>query len=140
MDNVELLLEECGGTLADICKCTIYLTDIRHREPVYRVLGERLRGVFPVFTGLVVGRSRGPSGSSRSGHRRDRGAAVTFSLAARCAASGRFGIAVTSSSPAVAARCAHARAGVGAAPRRTSPTRRSAPPSTSCSSAPTPSR
>ena len=54
MDNVEQLLEECGGTLADICKCTIYLTDIRHREPVYRVLGERLRGVFPVFTGLVV--------------------------------------------------------------------------------------
>jgi uncharacterized Ntn-hydrolase superfamily protein len=40
---------------------------------------------------------------------------VTFSLAARCAASGRFGIVVTSSSPAVAARCAHARAGVGAA-------------------------
>jgi uncharacterized Ntn-hydrolase superfamily protein len=40
---------------------------------------------------------------------------LTFSLAARCAASGRFGIVVTSSSPAVAARCAHARAGVGAA-------------------------
>jgi uncharacterized Ntn-hydrolase superfamily protein len=40
---------------------------------------------------------------------------VTFSLAARCAASGRFGIVVTSSSPAVAARCAHARARVGAA-------------------------
>jgi uncharacterized Ntn-hydrolase superfamily protein len=47
--------------------------------------------------------------------RRDRGALVTFSLAARCAESGRFGIVVTSSSPAVAARCAHARAGVGAA-------------------------
>jgi uncharacterized Ntn-hydrolase superfamily protein len=40
---------------------------------------------------------------------------VTFSLAARCPESGRFGIIVTSSSPAVAARCAHARAGVGAA-------------------------
>ena len=40
---------------------------------------------------------------------------MTFSLAARCAASGRFGIVVSSSSPAVAARCAHARAGVGAA-------------------------
>jgi uncharacterized Ntn-hydrolase superfamily protein len=40
---------------------------------------------------------------------------VTFSLAARCAASGRFGIVVSSSSPAVGARCAHARAGVGAA-------------------------
>jgi uncharacterized Ntn-hydrolase superfamily protein len=40
---------------------------------------------------------------------------VTFSLAARCADSGRFGIVVSSSSPAVAARCAHARAVVGAA-------------------------
>ena len=37
-----------------LCKCTVYLTDIRYREPVYRVLGERLRGVFPAFTGLVV--------------------------------------------------------------------------------------
>ena len=34
--------------------CTVYLTDIRHREPVYRVLGRRLKGVYPVFTGLVV--------------------------------------------------------------------------------------
>jgi enamine deaminase RidA (YjgF/YER057c/UK114 family) len=54
MDNVELLLGECGASLSDICKVTVYLTDIRHREPVYRVLGERLRGVFPAFTGVVV--------------------------------------------------------------------------------------
>lgn len=54
MDNVELLLRECGASLSDICKVTVYLTDIRHREPVYRVLGERLRGVFPAFTGVVV--------------------------------------------------------------------------------------
>ncbi|MFE7352261.1 DUF1028 domain-containing protein [Streptomyces sp. NPDC057543] len=39
---------------------------------------------------------------------------MTFSLAARCARTGQFGVAVTSSSPAVAARCAHVRAGVGA--------------------------
>jgi uncharacterized Ntn-hydrolase superfamily protein len=38
---------------------------------------------------------------------------VTFSIAARCARTGKFGIAVASSSPCVAARCAHARAGVG---------------------------
>jgi len=38
---------------------------------------------------------------------------MTFSISARCAASGMFGIAIASSSPAVAARCAHARAGVG---------------------------
>ncbi len=39
---------------------------------------------------------------------------MTFSLVARCAKTGMFGMAVSSSSPAVAARCAHARAGVGA--------------------------
>jgi enamine deaminase RidA (YjgF/YER057c/UK114 family) len=54
MDNVEQLLGECGATLAQIASCHVYLTDIRHREAVYRVLGERLRGVFPCFTGLVV--------------------------------------------------------------------------------------
>lgn len=40
---------------------------------------------------------------------------MTFSLVGRCARTGRFGAVVTSSSPAVAARCAWARAGVGAA-------------------------
>ncbi|MCX6391953.1 MAG: RidA family protein [Actinobacteria bacterium] len=54
MDNIELLLAESGSELSHIVKCVIYLTDIRHREPVYRVLGERMPGVFPVFTGLVV--------------------------------------------------------------------------------------
>lgn len=53
-DNIELLLTECGARLEDIVSCDVYLTDIRHREPVYRVLGERLAGVHPVFTGLVV--------------------------------------------------------------------------------------
>ena len=38
---------------------------------------------------------------------------MTFSLIARCAATGQFGIVIASSSPAVAARCAHVRAGVG---------------------------
>ena len=39
---------------------------------------------------------------------------MTFSIVARCVKTGMFGVAVSSSSPAVAARCAHARAGVGA--------------------------
>jgi uncharacterized Ntn-hydrolase superfamily protein len=39
---------------------------------------------------------------------------MTFSLVARCRDTGMFGVAMTSSSPAVAARCAYARAGVGA--------------------------
>lgn len=39
---------------------------------------------------------------------------MTFSIVARCEKTGMFGLAVSSSSPAVAARCAFARAGVGA--------------------------
>ncbi|SDN92149.1 Uncharacterized conserved protein, Ntn-hydrolase superfamily [Lutimaribacter pacificus] len=39
---------------------------------------------------------------------------MTFSLVARCEKTGMFGVAISSSSPAVAARCAYARAGVGA--------------------------
>ena len=38
---------------------------------------------------------------------------MTFSIVARCATTGQFGMAISSSSPAVAARCAHVRAGVG---------------------------
>lgn len=40
---------------------------------------------------------------------------MTFSIIARCPQTGQFGAAVSSSSPAVAARCIRARAGVGAA-------------------------
>jgi uncharacterized Ntn-hydrolase superfamily protein len=39
---------------------------------------------------------------------------MTFSLVGRCADTGRLGVVVTSSSPAVAARCAWGRAGTGA--------------------------
>ena len=54
MANVAQLLEEAGARLEDICKITVYLTDPRHREPVYRVVGKWLKGVFPVSTGIVV--------------------------------------------------------------------------------------
>jgi enamine deaminase RidA (YjgF/YER057c/UK114 family) len=54
MENISLLLSECGAKLENICKVTVYLTDIRYREAVYRVLGRWMKGVYPVFTGLVV--------------------------------------------------------------------------------------
>jgi enamine deaminase RidA (YjgF/YER057c/UK114 family) len=54
MANVRQLLEEAGARLEDVCKVTVYLTDIRYREEVYRTIGGWLRGVFPVSTGLVV--------------------------------------------------------------------------------------
>lgn len=54
MANVKQLLEECGATLQDICKTTIYITDYAYREPVYRVIGRWLDGVHPCSTGLIV--------------------------------------------------------------------------------------
>jgi enamine deaminase RidA (YjgF/YER057c/UK114 family) len=54
MRNVKQLLSEAGGTLEHVCKLTIYLTDPRFREAVYRVVGRWLKGVFPVSTGVVV--------------------------------------------------------------------------------------
>jgi len=54
IDNVLLLLEEAGAQPEHIVSCHIYLTDIRYREAVYQVMGQRLRGVHYVSTGLVV--------------------------------------------------------------------------------------
>jgi enamine deaminase RidA (YjgF/YER057c/UK114 family) len=54
MKNVKVLLEEQGAKLEDICKITIFITDRAYREPVYRVIGKWLKGVFPVSTGIIV--------------------------------------------------------------------------------------
>jgi enamine deaminase RidA (YjgF/YER057c/UK114 family) len=54
MSNIKQLLHEAGGSLQHICKITIYLTDSRFRESVYRVVGRWLKGVYPVSTGVVV--------------------------------------------------------------------------------------
>ena len=42
MTNVETLLAEAGASIEHVVSCTVYLTDIRHREAVYWVLGRRL--------------------------------------------------------------------------------------------------
>jgi enamine deaminase RidA (YjgF/YER057c/UK114 family) len=54
MANIALLIEEAGARLADVCRITVYLTDVRHREAAYRVIGRHLKGVFPVSTGVIV--------------------------------------------------------------------------------------
>jgi enamine deaminase RidA (YjgF/YER057c/UK114 family) len=54
MSNINILLEEAGSGLEDICKIVIYLVDARYREQVYRVVGKWLKGVYPVSTGVVV--------------------------------------------------------------------------------------
>jgi len=54
MQNIRQLIEECGGTMEHLVKIVVYITDVRHREAIYRTMGEYLKGVYPVSTGLVV--------------------------------------------------------------------------------------
>ena len=54
MQNIRQLLTEAGGEMAHVVKLVVYITDIRHREAVYRTMGEYIQGVHPVCTGLVV--------------------------------------------------------------------------------------
>jgi len=54
MQNIRQLIEEAGGDMSHLVKVVVYITDIRHREAVYRTMGEYIKGVYPVSTGLVV--------------------------------------------------------------------------------------
>ena len=54
MQNIRQLIEEAGGKMEHLCKIVVYLTDVRHREAVYRTMGEYIKGVHPVSTGVVV--------------------------------------------------------------------------------------
>lgn len=54
MQNIRQLVEEAGGRMEHVVKLVVYLTDVRDREPVYRTMGEYIRGVHPVCTGLTV--------------------------------------------------------------------------------------
>jgi enamine deaminase RidA (YjgF/YER057c/UK114 family) len=54
MQNIRQLIEEAGGEMADLVKIVVYITDVRHREAVYRTIGTYIKGVHPVSTGLVV--------------------------------------------------------------------------------------
>ena len=54
MQNIRQLIGEAGGKMEHLCKVVVYLTDVRHREAVYRTMGEYIKGVHPASTGLVV--------------------------------------------------------------------------------------
>ena len=54
MQNIRQLVTEAGGEMAHVVKLVVYITDIRHREAVYRTMGEYIKGVHPICTGLVV--------------------------------------------------------------------------------------
>jgi enamine deaminase RidA (YjgF/YER057c/UK114 family) len=54
MQNIRQLIEEAGGEMGHLVKVVVYITDVRHREAVYRTMGQYIKGVYPVSTGLVV--------------------------------------------------------------------------------------
>ena len=54
MRNIRQLLAESGARMDHICRIVVYLTDIRYRDAVYRTMGEYMKGVHAVSTGIVV--------------------------------------------------------------------------------------
>jgi enamine deaminase RidA (YjgF/YER057c/UK114 family) len=54
MQNIRQLIEEAGGEMEHLVKVVVYITDVRHREAVYRTMGAYLKDIYPVSTGLVV--------------------------------------------------------------------------------------
>ena len=54
MKNIRQLITEAGGEMSDLVKLVVYITDIRYRETVYQTMGNYIKGVHPVCTGLVV--------------------------------------------------------------------------------------
>lgn len=54
MQNIRQLIEEAGGTMEHLVKIVVYITDVRHREAIYRTMGAYIKGVYPCSTGLVV--------------------------------------------------------------------------------------
>jgi enamine deaminase RidA (YjgF/YER057c/UK114 family) len=54
MQNIKQLIEEAGGEMAHLVKVVVYIIDVRHRDAIYRTMGEYIQGLHPVSTGLVV--------------------------------------------------------------------------------------
>jgi enamine deaminase RidA (YjgF/YER057c/UK114 family) len=54
-ENLKILMEKAGGTMADIVKLTVYVTDRQYREAAYPVIRSYFtHGTRPCQTGVVV--------------------------------------------------------------------------------------
>ena len=69
MKCVKLLLEEAGAKLEHICKITVYITDRTYREPVYKVIGNWLKGILSLLDRADRERAR-PPGAADGDRRR----------------------------------------------------------------------
>jgi len=54
LENIRTLMELAGGTLADVVKIVVYVTEHGHRRHVYPIIDEFFGAQKPCSTGLVV--------------------------------------------------------------------------------------
>ena len=52
--NIKALIAEAGGTHYDVCKLTVYVTDVNYRTAVYAAINAHFEGVHHCSTGVVV--------------------------------------------------------------------------------------
>ena len=52
--NIRAIVEHEGGSLADVCRLVIFLTDRRQLAPVMEVRKRHFREPYPAATGVVV--------------------------------------------------------------------------------------
>lgn len=59
--KIKGLVEAAGGTMADVVKITVFVTDIRRREQVWKARQEFFTGDFPASTLVEVSKLADPS-------------------------------------------------------------------------------
>jgi len=54
LENIRTLMELAGGSLSDVVKIVVYVTDRAHRRHAYPVIDEFFGDLKPCSTGLIV--------------------------------------------------------------------------------------
>ena len=54
LENIRTLMELAGGTMADVVKMVVYVTDRAHRTAAYPVFDEFFGDLKPCSTGIIV--------------------------------------------------------------------------------------
>jgi enamine deaminase RidA (YjgF/YER057c/UK114 family) len=58
-ENIKTLMEMAGGSMSDVVKFTVYVTDLKYREQAYPVIRTYFEGsIRPCQTGVVAGLAR----------------------------------------------------------------------------------
>ena len=52
--NIKQLMVEAGGDIKDVCKLTVFVTDVSYRPAVYAQIQKHFEGVHHCSTGVVV--------------------------------------------------------------------------------------